>query len=93
MHSTFFFTTFRTLWCSEVLARETDGNTARRKHAMEKTQNRAGATRCLCGFCRPNVRTGSLPPKSPIGNRQGPFGTQKQKKLILPETFFRLFAH
>ena len=44
MHSTFFFTTFRTLWCSEVLARETNGNTARRKHATGKTQNQAGAT-------------------------------------------------
>ena len=44
MHSTFFFTTFRTLWCSEALVRETNGNTARKKHATEKTQNRAGAT-------------------------------------------------
>ena len=44
MHSTFFFTTFRTLWCSEMLGRVRNGNTARRKHAMEKAQNRAGAT-------------------------------------------------
>ena len=44
MHSTFFFITFRTLWCSEMLGRVRNGNTARRKHAMEKTQNRAGAT-------------------------------------------------
>ena len=41
---TFFFTTFCTLWCSEIFCRERDGNTARRKDAVEKTPNRAGAT-------------------------------------------------
>jgi hypothetical protein len=41
---TFFFTTFRTLWCSEVLARDKNRSTARRKNAMDKTPNRAGAT-------------------------------------------------
>lgn len=44
-------------------------------------------------FCRPKVLTGSLPPKSLIGTRQGSFGALKQKKFIFLEMFFELLAH
>jgi hypothetical protein len=44
-------------------------------------------------FCRPKVLTGSLPPKSLIGDRQDPFGAPKAKKFIFLEMFFELLAH
>jgi len=50
--------------------------------------------RCLCGFAAQKCSPGSLPPKSPIGIRQGPFGAKKkQKKFIFLEMFFGLLAH
>lgn len=63
------------------------------KRPQAKTSIWAGATRVFVRFCRPKVLTGSLPPKSPIGNRQGPSGAPKAKNFILPEMFFRLLAH
>src|ERR1700733_6068702 len=41
---TFFLATFFTLWRSEVLVRQRNGNAVKRKDAMDKTSNRAGAT-------------------------------------------------
>jgi hypothetical protein len=40
----FFPCHFFTLWRSEVLVRQRNGNAAKRKDAMDKTSNRAGAT-------------------------------------------------
>jgi hypothetical protein len=40
----FFFTTFFTLRRSQVLVRQRNGNTAKRKGVVDKTLNRAGAT-------------------------------------------------
>jgi len=36
--------------------------------------------RCLCGYAAQKCSPGSLPPKSPIGIRQGLFGGQKNRK-------------
>jgi len=63
------------------------------KRPQAKTSIWAGATPVFVRFCRPKVLTGSLPPKSPIGDRQGPFGAPKAKKFIFLEMFFELLAH
>ena len=54
------------------------------KRPRTKTSIWAGATRVFVRFCRPKGLTGSLPPKSPIGNRQSPFGAPKAKKVHFP---------
>jgi len=49
------------------------------KRPQTKTPIWAGATRVFVRFCRPNLLTGSLPPKSRIGTRQAPSESQTQK--------------
>ena len=44
MHCTFVFTLFFTLRCDEVLDRARTANSERKKDAVEKKPNRAGAT-------------------------------------------------
>jgi hypothetical protein len=54
----FFFTTFFTLWRSEVALQQRSRNTAERKDAVDKTLNRAGATPLCAAFSRPKSSWG-----------------------------------